>query len=305
MQDNRNRQTKKQSRGIHKRVATPDVADGYELIAKARRESEISFRSLVLYIPDVIWMTDKNQHIIFVSRNIKAITGYTPEEEYEMDQGMSWFDRVHPGDIERYRIAYNQLTEEKKPFNITYRFKHKDGRGVWVHDRAIAAYEKDGMKYAHGLLTDITEHKAAEAESKKLKEKYESVIRNIPEAIYSGLPDETCSMVFISDRYKDWTGYSPQDFYKDPGLWPKTVHPEDRDRAVRNYIEAWKKKEAYLYEYRVVHKDTGQIRWVRDHGMPVIDEKGKLILFDGIMIDITERKVADREGITEKRGIQL
>ena len=289
MQNSKNRQSGKQSCHTHTQ-ATPDVADEYKLIAKARSESEEKFRSLVLYIPDVIWTSDKNQHIIFISRNVKAVTGYTQEEEYEIDQRIRWWDRIHPDDAEGYRITYKKLTEKKKPFNIIYRFKHKDGKWVWIHDRAIAAYEKDGMKYAHGLLTDITEHKVAEAEIKKLKEKYESVIRNIPDTIYSGLPDETCSMVFISDRYKDWTGYSPQDFHKDPRLWPKTVHPEDRDRAVRNYIKACEKKEAYLSEYRVVHKDTGQIRWARDHGVPVIDQKGKLILFDGVIIDITERK---------------
>lgn len=294
MQGNRNRQIRKQSRGIRERVATSDIAHGYELIAKARRrarrESEKKFRSLVPYIPDVIWTSDKDQRIIFLSQNVKAVTGYIQEEEYEMDQWIRWYDRIHPDDVEGYRIAYKELLEKKKPFNIIYRFKHKDGRWVWIHDRAIAAYEKDGMKYADGLLSDISEYKQAEAEIKKLKEKYESVIRNIPDAIYSCLPDETASMIFVSARYKDWTGYSPQDFYKGPGLWPKTIHPEDRGRAVRTYIEAWGKNEAYLSEYRVVHKDTGQIRWVRDHGVPVTDENGKLVLFDGVMVDITEQK---------------
>lgn len=294
MPGNRNRQIQKQLRSMPERAATPDVADGYELIAKARHESEKKFRSLVQYIPDVIWTTDKDQRIIFVSQNIKAITGYAPEEEYEMGQWISWFDRIHPDDVERYRIAYNELLKKKKPFNVMYRFKRRDGQWIWVYDRAIAVYEKDGMKYAHGLLTEITEHKQAEAEIEKLKEKYESVIRNIPDAIYSGLPDETCSMAFISDRYKDWTGYFPQDFYKDPGLWPKTVCPEDRAKAVGTYIEAWERKEAYLSEYRVVHKDTGQVRWVRDHGVPVKDEKGNVIMYDGIITDITERKQAEQ-----------
>lgn len=290
MQTNRDRQAKKRLRITHKRVATSDIAHGYELIAKARRENEKKFRSLVLYIPDVIWTSDKDQRIIFLSQNVEVVTGYTQEEEYEMDQWMRWYDRIHPDDIESYRIAYKELLENKKPFNIIYRFKHKDGRWVWIHDRAIAAYEKDGIKYADGLLSDISEYKQAEAETKKLKEKYESVIRNIPDVIYSSLPDETSSMIFISDRYKDWTGYSPQDFDKDPGLWPKTIHPEDRDRAVKTYIEAGEKKEAYLSEYRVIHKGTGQIRWVRDHGVPVIDENGKLVLFDGVIVDITEQK---------------
>lgn len=290
MLGNRNKGNERKSSSIPKRATTSDVADGYEVITKARRESEKKFRSLVQYIPDAIWTTDQDQNIIFVSQNIKAITGYTPEEEYKMDHRASWFDRIHPDDVENYRIAYRELVEEKKPFNVMYRFKRRDGQWIWVHDRAIAAYEKDGMKYAHGLLTDVTKHKQAEAEIKKSKEKYESVIRNVPDTIYSGLPDETCSMVFISDRYKDWTGYSPHDFYKDPGLWPKTVHPDDRGRAVRTYIEACEKKRTYRSEYRVVHKDTGEVRWVRDHGVPVIGENGKLVLFDGVIVDITERK---------------
>ena len=294
MPGNRNRPIKKQLRSMPERAATSDVAYERELIAearrKARRESEEKFRSLVLYIPDVIWTSDKDQRIIFFSQNVKAVTGYTPEEEYEMDQWMRWWDRIHPDDAESYIIAYKELLENKKPFNIMYRFKRKDGRWIWIHDRAIAAYEKDGMEYADGLLSDITEYKHAESEIERLKEKYESVIRNIPDALYSCLPDETASMIFISDRYKDWTGYSPQDFYKDPGLWPKTIHPKDRDRAVRTYVEAWKKKKAYLSEYRVVHKDTGQIRWIRDHGMPVTDGNGKLVLFDGLFSDITEHK---------------
>ncbi|UCD54227.1 MAG: PAS domain-containing protein [Dehalococcoidia bacterium] len=290
MEDNRNKQTEKQLRSVRERAATSDVAGEYDLIAKARCESEKEFRSLVQYIPDAIWTTDKDQRIIFFSKNVKAVTGYTPEEEYEMYEQITWFDRIHPDDVESYRIAYNELFENKKPFNVMYRFKRRDGRWIWVHDRAIATYEKDGARYAHGLITDVTEYKQAESEIKKLKEKYESVIRHVPDAIYSCLPDETASMVFISARYKDWTGYSPQDFYKDPGLWPKTIHPKDRGRAVRTYIEAGKKKKAYLSEYRVVHKNTGQVRWVRDHGVPVIDENGKLVLFDGLFSDITEQK---------------
>jgi len=257
---------------------------------KRLRQSEEKYRTLVSRIPDVVWTTDEEGHVVFVSPNIEAICGYTQEEEYEMGEWMSWFDRVHPHDAKDAKAAYTALIKEGKPYNIECRFKRKDGSWVWLHDRSVAAYEKDGVWYADGLLSDITERKQAEAEIKKLKEKYESVIRNIPDTIYSCLPDKTCSMVFISERYKDWTGYSPQDFYRDPELWAKTVHPEDRDRALENYIEACRKKKAYLYEYRVIHKDTGQIRWVRDHGMPVTDEDGRLILFDGLLSDITERK---------------
>jgi PAS domain S-box-containing protein len=125
---------------------------------------------------------------------------------------------------------------------------------------------------------------------KETKEKYEALIKNIPEAIYSVLPDETGTTTFMSPKWKDWTGYAPEDFYKDHETWPKSIHPEDRDKAVQAYIEAIKMKREYILEYRVIHKETGVIRYLRDHGIPTKDENGKVIRIDGIVTDITERK---------------
>ena len=193
-------------------------ADREKLMEEVLRQNEAKYRSLVSHIPDVIWTTDKDSRVVFISQNVEAITGYTPDEEYERGQWASWFDRIHPDDVERVKSVYKKLIDKKQPYNIEYRFQRRDGRWIWVYDRAVATYEKNGMKYADGLLSDITERKQAEEETKKLKEKYESVIRNIPDTIYSGLPDETCTMTFISERYRDWTGYSPQYFYQNPWL---------------------------------------------------------------------------------------
>ncbi len=276
--------------GLGKRVASLETIDGRRMAEDILRHSEKKHRSLVSHIPGVIWTSDKKGRVIFTSQNSKAITGYTPEEEYEMGPEKNWFGRIHPADVESTKTAYKALIEKGDPYNVEYRFKRKDGSWIWLHDRAVATYEEDGMRYADGIASDITERKEAEAEIKRLKEKYESLIRNIPVAIDSCLPDETATMIFISDRYRDWTGYSPQDFYKDPGLWPKTVHPEDRAGAVKAWFGACKNKTEYNDEYRVVHRDTGQVRWVNDHGMPVKDEKGDVIMYDGILMDITERK---------------
>ncbi len=141
-----------------------------------------------------------------------------------------------------------------------------------------------------GRLGRITERRQMEKELRESKEKYETLIKNIPVTIYSALPDETATMVFISDRWRDWTGYSPQDFYRDRRAWPKSVHPEDLARATRAYVKAYQKKKEYVFEYRIVHKDTGQVYYVRDHGIPIKDEKGSVVRFDGIITNITEHK---------------
>jgi len=289
-----NKKTIKKSSGMGKRTASPKMINGRRLAEHKLRHSEKKYRSLISHTPDVIWTTDEDWRVVFISQNAKALTGYTPEEEYEMARQTTWFDRIHPDDVESAKAAYNALHKERKPYNIEYRFRRRDGSWIWLSDRAVATYEEGGKRYTDGLLSDITEQKQAEVEIKGLKEKYESLIRNIPCAVESCLPNEAATTLFISDRYKDWTGYSPQDFYEDPELWPKTVHPEDLARAIKIWVGACKNKSEYIDEYRVIHKDTGQIRWVRDQGSPIRDEKGNVIKYDGIVTDITEQKQVEQ-----------
>jgi two-component system sensor histidine kinase DegS len=96
-------------------------------------------------------------------------------------------------------------------------------------------------------------------------------------------------MIFISERYAEWVGRPVKYFYENPNAWPDTIYQGDRDRAVMTYINACKNKSGYYQEYRVVKKDNGQIRWVRDHAIPILDEQGDIIRFDGTITDITEQ----------------
>ena len=284
MQNNEEKQTIERFVGIsaQKELQVKSSSEG--------SNGEDRFHLLVSSIPDALWKIDRNNYIIYISENIKAITGYTSEEECKMGPYLNWKDRVHPDDIEDYNAANDALFEEDRPFNIEYRLKRKDGRWVWIHDRAVVTYDENGEKYASGMLSDITERKQAELHTKELKEKYESLIKNIPDVVYSSLPDEIGTAVFVSDRYKDWTGYTSQDFNRDPSTWLKSIHPEDRDETVKAYVRASKKKKEFVFEYRVVHKNTGQVRWLREHGVPVKDGKGNVLRYDGIMSDITEYK---------------
>ncbi len=132
-----------------------------KLFAEALRESEEKYRSLVTNIPEITWTTDYEFNTIFISPNIQKELGYTPEEIYK--SGESVFPmRIHPENIETVEKAFKELFKKGTMFDVEYRIKRKNGEWFWAHDRSIATYERDGVMYADGIFSNITDRKRAE-----------------------------------------------------------------------------------------------------------------------------------------------
>jgi PAS domain S-box-containing protein len=86
------------------------------------------------------------------------------------------------------------------------------------------------------------------------------------------------------------TGYPPEDFYADPTLLSRLVHPEDQSR-----LAAWTRDPAGWggpLVLRCVGKD-GRTRWTEHRGTPVVDDDGLLVAIEGIVRDVTDRKEAE------------
>lgn len=124
-------------------------------------QSEEKYRSLITNIPDVTWTTDCEGKTTFISPNIEKAYGFTPEEVYRGGSHI-WLGRVHPDDAEHIKETYESLFTENKMFDVEYRIQRKDGRWIWLRDRAVVTYEKNGVMYADGIFSDITERKKAE-----------------------------------------------------------------------------------------------------------------------------------------------
>ncbi|MCP4631280.1 MAG: PAS domain S-box protein, partial [candidate division Zixibacteria bacterium] len=125
------------------------------------RDSEEKYHSLVSHIPDVTWSTDINGTTHFISHNIEKIYGYSPAEIYESGEEL-WFGRIHPEDIDAVRQTFKDIFENNLLLDIEYRIQRKDGRWIWLHDRSTGTYQRNGILYADGVCTDITERKQVE-----------------------------------------------------------------------------------------------------------------------------------------------
>lgn len=99
------------------------------------------------------------------------------------------------------------------------------------------------------------------------------------------------SLIFVSQAYENIWGRSCESLYDDPSTWLRACHEDDKEAL----SEAWNKALAegtnFDATYRIVRPD-GSIRWVRDRGFPVLDERQVRQFFCGIAQDITDEKMA-------------
>ncbi|MGC9308272.1 MAG: PAS domain-containing protein [Thermoplasmatota archaeon] len=144
------------------------------------------------------------------------------------------------------------------------------------------------------LETAEAQRMQAEENLRKSKEKYRLISENIPVLVYSALPDTHSTNLFVSGQAKELTGYSAEEFLKNPGLWSTLVHPEDSAFAWKQVEKHRRNKTTLDVEYRIITRD-GTIRWIRDKATPALDEHGEIIRIDGFMEDITDRKQAEKE----------
>ncbi|MBI2917369.1 MAG: response regulator [Chloroflexi bacterium] len=95
---------------------------------------------------------------------------------------------------------------------------------------------------------------------------------------------------YVSPAVTRLTGYAPEEWYADPELGLKIVHPEDRPHVeeVQRHVP-----DSHT-EYRIIHKD-GRVRWIDTDIVPIRDTAGTLVALQGVVRDITDRKLAEQE----------
>ncbi len=91
---------------------------------------------------------------------------------------------------------------------------------------------------------------------------------------------------FINEACADVMGYGADEYYADPELGFKTIHPEDRF-SLQDYITHPEKYPKKLV-LRHVHKN-GHLVWLETFNMQIADENGQLVAIDCMSKDVTQQ----------------
>jgi PAS domain S-box-containing protein len=90
------------------------------------------------------------------------------------------------------------------------------------------------------------------------------------------------------------TGYSPFHYEQDPDLWLKMIPHEDQPLVLDQARRVLLGENVPPIEHRILHANGGT-RWVRNAVVPHVDEAGRLIGYDGLIRDISARKIAEEQ----------
>jgi PAS domain S-box-containing protein len=131
----------------------------------------------------------------------------------------------------------------------------------------------------------------ARKQARAVEARYGSLVESLPALVYVAEPYPPYSPVYISPNFVS-LGYSLEEWYERPDLWVSVLHPEDRQQVLRETESARASRGENEYEYRVITRD-GRVRWFHDRGRFVLDKELKPVYWQGIILDVTERRAAE------------
>lgn len=99
--------------------------------------------------------------------------------------------------------------------------------------------------------------------------------------------------LYCNEKSKEYLGLPP-DAEVTFDLFRERVHPEDLERALRELIYAAKNGRKLDVEFRTLSPE-GASYWIRAIGVPIVDETTKRARIDGICLNVTAEKRADKE----------
>ena len=272
---------------LRQRIAT--LESDSLMVAETLKQREASIKSILKAAPMGIGLVH-NRVLNWVSDHMNEMLGYSGDELigqsarilYENDEE---FERVGE---EKY-----QDIEAKGMGRIETCWRRKDGRVIEVHLRSTPINPADLSQGVIFTALDVTESKRAEKALSKSERRYRRITESITDYIFTvrvanGRPAET----YHGPNCVAVTGYTTEEFSSDPFLWIRMVPEEDRDLVRAQASELLAGLEPRSIEHRIIRKD-GQIRWVSNSLVPNYDAEGNLLSYDGLIRDVTNRKIAE------------
>ena len=266
---------------------------------EALRESEQRFRGLVEHSPDGIMMADEQGTIIEWNWGAEQVTGLEQAKvlgrpvwdiQFEMvpDERRTSRTRELLQKLHQDLLNTGQAPGLHQPQEIG--IQCPDGARKTIQTVAFAIETTQGYRSGN-ILRDITELRQAE----EARQQAYNIVNMSPAVAFLWRSDEGWPVEYVTDNVKSVLGYTAEDLISGCIPYAQVVHPDDLERVAREvaaFSQEEGRKEFDHAPYRIVTKD-GRVRWLDDRTVIRRDDTGQVTHYQGIVIDITERREAE------------
>lgn len=302
-------------------------------------DSELKYRTLVESMRDGMLQVDHGDVIQFANDRFCEISGYSREELIGSTGYKLFVMEEYRGLIKQKNLLRQKGVSDRYEIRI----KRKSGEPLWIEISGAPVVDSKGAPVGSmAILTDITDRKRAEeillrlhedleqrvrertaellhtneylrqqieertrieAQLRQTESKFRTLVEQLPGITYFAEMGWKGSWFYVSPQIETLLGFTPEEWMAQPTLWYTQVHPEDRERVLAEEQRCIATKTAFHSDYRLLTKD-GRTLWFRDQARIVEDESGAANRFQGILMDVTERKRAVESLLALEKAVE-
>ncbi len=251
-------------------------------------ESEEKWRSLVENNPDIIITINTDLKVNFINRNalgkkIKDIINHNILNLSPFNEELSFKET-----LESVFNSGKSITQE-------IYFYSKNKKKLWYQCYINPIRKKKSIHGASIVLKDVTDYKEMENILRESESMYREIASNLPGVVYQVITrnDKSIYFTYVGDSSFKLLGMKPEEIINNPKLPFHNISSDDYKEVKESIIDASEKLMTWSKDFKMITTHGKEI-WVRGVSNPHMLIDGS-ILWNGVLLDITEQKLAERE----------
>ena len=225
--------------------------------------------------------------IVDANRRFETATGYTiAEARGKTPKELGLWD-----DPRSQRAMFERMGAERSVVNQPFRFRTRAGAPFEGLLSAELVRDSDGAVLVFGLIQDMSAFQAREAAIRTAEARYRNIFENAIEGIYQTTSDGR--FIAANPALAEILGFpSAEDLMTriDHIGHDIYVDPAERQRVLELLEQ---RDEIRGVEFRIRRPD-GTLRWLAENARVIRDATGKVLHYEGTLVDITARKEAEQ-----------
>jgi len=240
---------------------------------------------------------DKFWTMMYVTDGCQGLTGYETDDLL-YNKAIPYSALIHPDDLTRVNQYCDEQISRKETIDCRYRLIDKHGLIKQVRERAAAIYDEAGnVLFIEGYIVDIDELKERQELSRELRFYKHAIDLHM----ICSVTDRHGKIIFANQKFCEISRYSEKELIgADHNIVNSGFHSKEF------FADLWKtitSKKVWHGEILNRAKD-GSHYWVDTVIIPISNNRGKIIRYFSIRMDITERKLAEEKNRQHIRAME-